>query len=180
MSTFTKNAIIGSYFLFLALAALYVIQESSRLEKSYRNIGNEVACTMEAKLCPDGSAVGRVGSSCEFAPCPGSAGGASMGEGTLSGKVSIGPLCPVEPCRGGAMSNPYTERELILQSENGDLTLVPLGTDGKFETLVKAGTYTMNLSDCVFMGCAPTLPKTITIETGKTTQTDIDIDTGIR
>ena len=30
-----------------------------------------VACTEEAKLCPDGSAVGRVGPNCEFAPCPG-------------------------------------------------------------------------------------------------------------
>lgn len=29
-----------------------------------------VACTMEAKLCPDGSAVGRSGPNCEFAPCP--------------------------------------------------------------------------------------------------------------
>jgi len=27
-------------------------------------------CTMEAKLCPDGSAVGRTGPNCEFAPCP--------------------------------------------------------------------------------------------------------------
>lgn len=30
-----------------------------------------VACTMEAKQCPDGSYVGRTGPSCEFAPCPG-------------------------------------------------------------------------------------------------------------
>jgi hypothetical protein len=30
-----------------------------------------VACTMDAKICPDGTAVGRVGPSCEFAPCPG-------------------------------------------------------------------------------------------------------------
>jgi len=29
-----------------------------------------VACTMEAKLCPDGSSVGRTGPKCEFAPCP--------------------------------------------------------------------------------------------------------------
>lgn len=29
-----------------------------------------VACTMEAKLCPDGSVVGRTGPNCEFAPCP--------------------------------------------------------------------------------------------------------------
>ncbi|MCK9344883.1 MAG: Gmad2 immunoglobulin-like domain-containing protein [Candidatus Pacebacteria bacterium] len=29
-----------------------------------------VACTMEAKVCPDGSAVGRTGPNCEFAECP--------------------------------------------------------------------------------------------------------------
>lgn len=28
------------------------------------------ACTMEAKICPDGSSVGRVPPNCEFAPCP--------------------------------------------------------------------------------------------------------------
>jgi hypothetical protein len=30
----------------------------------------DVACTMEAKLCPDGSSVGRSGPKCEFAACP--------------------------------------------------------------------------------------------------------------
>ncbi len=30
-----------------------------------------VACTMDAKICPDGSAVGRSGPNCEFTPCPG-------------------------------------------------------------------------------------------------------------
>ncbi len=29
-----------------------------------------VACTKEAKLCPDGSAVGRTGPACTFAKCP--------------------------------------------------------------------------------------------------------------
>ncbi len=29
-----------------------------------------VACTMEAKICPDGSSVGRGGPNCEFASCP--------------------------------------------------------------------------------------------------------------
>lgn len=32
--------------------------------------GNIVACTMEAKICPDGSSVGRSGPKCEFSPCP--------------------------------------------------------------------------------------------------------------
>lgn len=30
-----------------------------------------IGCTMEAKLCPDGSAVGRQGPNCEFTACPG-------------------------------------------------------------------------------------------------------------
>jgi hypothetical protein len=41
---------------------------------SVPNQGGEddmVACTMEAKICPDGSAVGRQGPRCEFAKCPG-------------------------------------------------------------------------------------------------------------
>jgi membrane-bound inhibitor of C-type lysozyme len=29
-----------------------------------------IACTLEAKICPDGSSVGRVGPNCEFTPCP--------------------------------------------------------------------------------------------------------------
>jgi hypothetical protein len=29
-----------------------------------------VACTLDARICPDGSAVGRTGPNCEFAPCP--------------------------------------------------------------------------------------------------------------
>lgn len=29
-----------------------------------------IACTSEAKICPDGSSVGRVGPNCEFATCP--------------------------------------------------------------------------------------------------------------
>ncbi|OGD32489.1 hypothetical protein A3C91_02560 [Candidatus Azambacteria bacterium RIFCSPHIGHO2_02_FULL_52_12] len=189
MTTFTKNAIIGGYFLFLALAVVYVIQESSRLEKGYRAIGNEIACTMEAKLCPDGSAVGRVGSSCEFAPCPGTQDGASAGEGVfrpddpvgrVSGRVSIRPLCPVEPCRGGMMQNPYIGREIVLRSQDGRVFAAALDDEGNFKLNAPAGAYTMNLSNCVFMGCAYALPKNITLEAGKTTRMDIDIDTGIR
>jgi hypothetical protein len=36
-----------------------------------------VACTMDAKVCPDGSYVGRVGPACEFAACPGEVSGTS-------------------------------------------------------------------------------------------------------
>ena len=29
-----------------------------------------IACTADAKICPDGTAVGREGPNCEFSPCP--------------------------------------------------------------------------------------------------------------
>lgn len=32
--------------------------------------GEFIACTADAKVCPDGSYVGREGPNCEFAPCP--------------------------------------------------------------------------------------------------------------
>lgn len=35
------------------------------------NPGEPVFCTADATLCPDGSAVGRIGPHCEFAACPG-------------------------------------------------------------------------------------------------------------
>lgn len=33
-------------------------------------IDEPVACTMDAKMCPDGSYVGRIGPNCDFAACP--------------------------------------------------------------------------------------------------------------
>lgn len=36
----------------------------------FLNSNKQIACTTEAKLCPDGSSVGRTGPKCEFAKCP--------------------------------------------------------------------------------------------------------------
>jgi hypothetical protein len=43
--------------------------------------GGLIACTKEAKICPDGTAVGRSGIGCEFDPCP-------SGDGTQRNYVS--------------------------------------------------------------------------------------------
>ncbi len=40
--------------------------------------GGPMVCTQEAKVCPDGSAVGRTGPHCEFAECPMGATGVVM------------------------------------------------------------------------------------------------------
>lgn len=66
-----------------------------------------VACTMEAKLCSDGSYVGRTGPNCEFTACPEvqikEETTASLNQKILNGGVFITPLevvsdsrCPVD------------------------------------------------------------------------------------
>lgn len=47
-----------------AVGAIFWWQKHSRQN-------GQVACTQEAKLCPNGSYVGRTGPNCEFAACPG-------------------------------------------------------------------------------------------------------------
>lgn len=59
----TKLALVFLVLAFLGLVGSLVKGFISSRKK-------EVACTMEAKVCPDGTSVGRVAPSCEFAPCP--------------------------------------------------------------------------------------------------------------
>lgn len=63
MRSMKKNYLIAAVILVVAVVAFVVIQNKNQS-------GGQVACTMEAKLCPDGSAVGRQGPNCEFTLCP--------------------------------------------------------------------------------------------------------------
>lgn len=56
--------------------ALFVVlwigwERFSELRSEGSHNRGPVACTADAKLCPDGSAVGRIPPNCEFAKCPG-------------------------------------------------------------------------------------------------------------
>ena len=71
MTSFLRKIIIGGYFVFLALSVIYVIFTVKNNNKitHLENI-DEVVCAMDAKICPDGTAVVRIEPSCEFAQCP--------------------------------------------------------------------------------------------------------------
>jgi len=105
--------------------------------------------------------------------------GMQVAKGTISGKVTIGPLCPVEPCRDPD-PNIYTLRQLILQPIFGYPTYIRLNSNGSFQATVNAGTYTVTLTDCTFLGCERSLPITVTVNPNRSTTIDISIDTGIR
>lgn len=54
----------------VVLLALSLVGGGAYFFASRMKGGKATACTTEAKVCPDGTAVGRVGPNCEFAPCP--------------------------------------------------------------------------------------------------------------
>lgn len=73
LNTNTRNKALP----FIAVTILVVsagIVAFQRLRQSPAPIvvPSGVACTMDAKLCPDGTSVGRIAPTCEFAPCPSS------------------------------------------------------------------------------------------------------------
>ncbi len=66
---------------------------------------NSVACTQEAKLCPDDSAVGRVGPMCEFSACP----TVSTTTSSISTTTTLNELIRVtSPQSGATISSPVT------------------------------------------------------------------------
>lgn len=103
-----------------------------------------------------------------------------MGDfGTLAGKVSIGPLCPVEPCHEN--TDIYASRKVVATPDIlfGGPSYADIGPDGAYSARLRAGAYHVTVTDCDFLGCRR-LPLQTEVLPGKTTALDIEIDTGIR
>ena len=104
--------------------------------------------------------------------------------GVLEGRVTIGPLVPVE--REGVPTptvppETYTSRSLNIYEADGAtlVTNVPFKGDGTYRVELAPGTYVVKLARSG-LDRASSLPQTIAIRAGETVQLDIDIDTGIR
>ncbi len=157
---------------------------------NFANDDNPVACTQEAKICPDGSAVGRTGPNCEFAPCPSKAPceGDACGEGILpfdsgvEGVVMLGPTCPVMRENDAACADkPYATTIQVIavgSSKSSPFTTVESDKEGKYKIMLPPGDYALQpVGDAVWPRCET---KNITIEPAKILQVDLSCDTGIR
>ena len=96
-----KNTIIIVLLILVCLGGIFYLYNKTLAP------AGPVSCTTEAMICPDGSAVGRVGPNCEFAPCPNvpakDGTTASLNQRILSNGVYITPLkvesdsrCPID------------------------------------------------------------------------------------
>lgn len=92
----------------LALAGAFFLFFSSR------NASEDiVTCTMDALICPDGTAVGRTGPNCSFAPCPTPTATPVNGGGApddidnhIASKANL--IVVTSPVRDAAISSPVT------------------------------------------------------------------------
>jgi hypothetical protein len=113
--------------------------------------------------------------------------------GFLKGKVTIGPLCPVEPCNltPEQIAKIYKARKAIIYDQETRKMVAETNLDGngEFAFTLNEGKYIVDISDAEGnvlpldeprnrLGNA--MPEEVKIKSGQTTSIEFDIDTGIR
>lgn len=109
--------------------------------------------------------------------------------GFLFGKVSIGPVCPIEPCQ---IPKDFYSNYKVVVSNGAFIRKIKIAKSGFYFAKLKPGVYKINIDPnywekkCDPSGiCAPNIgssnvPAEIEIKSGLTTRFDIIVDTGIR
>jgi hypothetical protein len=142
-----------------------------------------IACPMDARLCPDGSYVGRIGPNCEFAACPpySSPAGASSDSG-IRGIVLLGPTCPVVsyPPDPACADRPFAANLVVTTSDRARLiTTFSSAADGSFVVPLAPGEYAIRNA----AGANP-LPHcsqdAVIVQPHAFTDITVSCDTGIR
>lgn len=108
--------------------------------------------------------------------------GAGNATGTLTGTVSIGPLCPVEPCTVSRdqLLAAYAARPISISTAGGTpVASVTADPVTGYSVALRPGTYVVDAAHGG-IGGSRDLPKTVTIRSGETVWLNISIDTGIR
>ncbi|MBI4181290.1 MAG: hypothetical protein HY528_05100 [Chloroflexi bacterium] len=135
--------------------------------------------------------------------------GETQETGTLSGRVTIGPISPVERAgekavvppevyaarkvmvyeallgedKAGTASSPedFTARQAMVYDKNMNKLVkqVDLEPDGHYSVKLQTGIYTIDINH-IGIDSSRDVPKKVVIRTGETVKLDIAIDTGIR
>jgi len=106
-------------------------------------------------------------------------------QGVLEGKISIGPICPVESIPPQPQCLPtaetYKAYAVGIWTVNGSRLLDTLRPDltGNYRAELEVGPYIVKLINNQAVG-GSNLPAVVTVTESDTTHLNIDIDTGIR
>jgi hypothetical protein len=102
---------------------------------------------------------------------------------TLTGNVSIGPLCPIEPCTipRDQLIAAFAARPISIAKPGGPVVAsVVADPDTGYTVSLKPGTYTVVDIRHQGIGGSRDLPRTVTLRSGEMVWLNISIDTGIR
>jgi len=114
--------------------------------------------------------------------------GGSAKMGLLQGKVSIGPIYPVEqPGQTTTIRcDVYDSRKIIIYDKSGTKLLKQVDIEcnveenyARYRVELEPGIYTVDINHIGIDHCK-SLPKQVEIRSGITIRLDVDIDTGIR
>ncbi|MBU1876805.1 hypothetical protein KKA72_00435 [Patescibacteria group bacterium] len=166
-----KKVLFIVFIAILSIGSFYICQ-------NFFNKPEQIFCTQEAKLCPDGSYVGRTGPNCEFAVCP------EVKIGALKGKVTIGPLCPVERIPPDPNCQPteatYKAWQIAVYTlyKKTKIAQIEPSLDGSYQVGLPEGNYLVDFEQEHVFGRS--LSITVIIKKDEIKVLNIDIDTGIR
>ncbi len=101
--------------------------------------------------------------------------------GTVSGVVTIGPICPVQtvgrPCN--TPPDMYTSREVVVYDQSGGIvSRIRLDELGKYTVTLPPGTYSLDVVP--WSGINKSVPKQVVVFANQNIGVDFNIDTGIR
>ena len=106
-------------------------------------------------------------------------GGAGEGTSGIEGRVTIGPLCPVEQEGSPCPDAPYSAR--ITVTVGGDPVEEGLsGTSGAFRIPLAPGDYTVVAGPVDGHGIASGTPMHVVVTSGAYTHVELSVDSGIR
>jgi hypothetical protein len=173
--------------LIVAIISIVFIATRSKPQTIFPNPEPQpVACTEEAKQCPDGSYVGRTGPQCQFAACPPT--GSTIlpppkpSTSGIAGIVLLGPTCPVmrNPPDPQCADKPY-QTTLAVKTADGIKTISTFASDtaGKFKVSLPSGAYMITSASSNFYPRCSSNGSVVVGATGYTATT-ISCDTGIR
>ena len=103
--------------------------------------------------------------------------------GVLEGKVTIGPICPVEregqPCP--TPPEAYAARRILVFDARKSRVIerILIDSQGQYRVSLKPDQYVIDI-DHIGIDSSSDVPRTIRVSSGATVTLNIDIDTGIR
>ena len=99
--------------------------------------------------------------------------------GRVSGRVLLGPMCPVESAASPCPDQPFADARVEAVRDGSVVATSVTDAEGRFSIALEPGTYVVRVA----LGADParsSSPVDVSVRPGETTRVDLAVDTGIR